>query len=177
MCVSPPCCVTASDALKNTAEPQVALLLVSAISNVIDEDDEDAVQAGVSSRKSPPPCCPALLLVSRTVSWNMSCATLSRKRPPPEIEATLLMTSHDVTVSRDFFPVYMAPPAGAEFADSTEPCTSTRLDEPRKHPPLELLASLDQMSLSLTTRALVCSYRKDCLSRSECERTSQRCPA
>ena len=148
---------TASDALKNTAEPQVALLLVSAISNMIDEDDEDAVQAGVSSRKSPPPCCPALLLVSRTVPWNVSGAKLSRNMPPPEIVAVLLMTSQDVTLSCDFAPVYMAPPVGAEFADSTEPCTSTWLDEPRKHPPPELLATLDQMPLSLTTRAFVVS--------------------
>ena len=52
---------------------------------------------------------------------------------------------------------------GLKFADSTEPCTSTRLDEPRKKPSPELFASSDQMSLSLTTRALVKNSAVCCL--------------
>ena len=157
MCVSLPCWNVPAEALKNTAEPHVALFPVSTISHGPDDDDEDAVQAGVSSKKSPPPCCPALLLVSRTVPWNVSCSTLSRNMPPPEISATLPMKPQDVTLSSDFSPTWIAPPVGAEFVAITDVCTTTWLDEPRKHPPPELFAMLYPISLSVTTNALVVS--------------------
>jgi hypothetical protein len=62
------------------------------------------------------------------------------------------MISQDVTWSSDIpdFPsTEMAPPVGAEFMDSTEFWTRTLLDEPKKQPPPELVATLDQILLSL----------------------------